>query len=978
MKKFNVLFISIFFCLGHKAIFSVVRPIENIVCDKYGFGQSLAKKSEPANVDFSFKDTDLVDVIYAIAGPRHDNIILPSPTGQDAIKFKVNFDAGKKLTSDEAWDLLNDILDVANYAVVLSGDMLKIVKKDKDLVNNQFRIFKEDTKIFVNTQCEEIPDTDERIIFICYFSNIGVPNDKNGQQQGENVVKQVIQMFTGNNVGPESREGTAAFRFIPESNGVMIVDKACNIRSMMNIFKELDKVGFKERLEKITLMHTNAESVAENIFNNEKAIFGKKQKTTYKLGKRVKSKAKYFDKETRVIPDSRSNSLILLGSKESIDRIKEFVYRFIDIPVEGGRSILHRKKLDYLNCKKIAEVLTKLVDSSVSSEGSQAGGGNGSSGGKERFLSSKIIIGTDKPESDSDGSSQDEKGRYKYSGTNSLLVAANNDDWVKINDLIEKLDRPVKQVIIEVLVVDLTMDGTRSLGSQTRNPALAPILNLATGGQGLNAQSAMLSNFITQPCSPGSECVNCGSKTLKSDLMQLTSASGSVTNPIVSNAANGSTIFSISDKNGEAWSVLKLLDLYNNRKVLSHPYIVAKNNYQAMVKVDETRILQGNDEATNSGTIKINKIPVAAGITIKLTPKIHGADQTGRASVNLQIDLDISQFKTEFVASSAGQQAENPMVKRIINTNATLKTGEILALGGLMRVDSSNSESQTPILGKIPLIGWLFKSRAAQKTRTNLTVFIRATVVEPEIMSKMGTYTKDYINLADEFSREGGLFEGVRDPVTRWFFGQEDDARVKMNSYTEIYKKPVSTEELRIVNLQDLPNKYNNQNDNTVLAENIAIENSVVENNLSEKFNPELRQQEVIAEVEGSGQAVVQTGSDNYLKPISGHNSYELFEDNNLPGISPVSIASDAGAKVSVANNGIDFAKDLGAVNLAVLDNNFGQQLNSNIGQAVEKNSIVLANNLPVASTSKNNKKAPASGDKLKDLLQGSANPFVS
>lgn len=831
MKKFNILFLCFIAIFPNCVIAFNGAKIENTLKDKYTDVKK-PRKHSPKNILFNFKDEDLIDIINIVAGIFGENIILP--TGNDVIKSKVTIDIPKKLSKNEAWDLLNTVLDLSGYVISLGADgMRQIKKKDQNTARGPFRIFKEDAqeRVFVGDY-ENIPEIgDERITFIGYFDNIQVP--KEAGAEGGNVIQQVIQMFTGTSVTSSSEGGTSAFRFLPDSNGVIIVDKASNIRSMMKIFKELDKAEFKEHFEIIKLEHVTSDKV-EKMFNEDQTgILGKKQKTTYRLGKKRKTQSKYFDKETKVVADQKSNSIMLLGRKESIDRIKEFIFRFIDVPIEGGRSVLHRKKLDYLSADNIRETLLKVIGNS--SDSSVQARSGAAAAGPERFFTEGIKIETDRPKQ-SESSGEAATGQYKYSGTNSLLIAANNEDWLKISDLIEKLDKPIQQAIIEILVVDLEMDGNKILGTQSRNPALAPLFNISQNGRPIDAQSAQLAAVQTTACPDG--CVS-NSATLHADLMQgtqITDSTLSTYNPFIGGATAGSTLFTLSDKNGSTWSVLKLLDLYQNTKILSHPYIIARNNKAALVKVGTQRLLKADVSGSTSGTSRVEIRGVDADLVVNVLPRIGGIASDGSRVVNMQVDIDVNEFKT--VSPVVDQTGPNPRIIRKIVTNANIKSGEILVLGGLIKNETNDGDYRVPVLGSIPLIGWLFKTRSSVAVRNNLTVFIRVTAVEPELLNKMDYYTKDYIQAARRCSSEGGLFEGLRDPITRWFFGSQLPSDEYIDKFEKIEEKVVSTEEIEIkassLNGQNINPKGSKDNQKIAAAPLVVTENKKPENNIND------------------------------------------------------------------------------------------------------------------------------------------------
>ncbi|MFC1842438.1 hypothetical protein ACFLYU_02155 [Candidatus Dependentiae bacterium] len=803
MRKCTIDFLSKFLCrllcvlcvfasMPSSFMYARTKSVENVLKEKLGDekGSKRKKRRGSRTVNFSFKDADLVDVINTIAQARGDNIILPS--GADAIKSKLTIDIPQKLTVGEAWNVLQTVLDVAGYGIVLNADMYQVEKKGPDLLRSPLRIFKEPSRIFIASPYEQIPNTDERIIYLAYFTNIQVPQK---QSEGKNIVQQVLAAY----LSPDSAK--TGFQFIPSSNGVMIIDKASNIRSIMKIFSELDKAGIKEYMEIIPLKNTSSKEI-EKLFTGEQGILGKGKRGRYRLGKKRKSEVKYFEKSTKVVAEPRTNSLILLGSKEAVEKIKDFIYRFVDVSIESGRSVLHRRKLDYLDCNELRKVLLNVIGT----EGDEQARSGTSGAGPERFFTG-VKIETDRP-SEQEGGDKEE-GKYKYSGTNSLLVAAKHDDWEKLDELVDKLDKPFKQVIIEVLIVDLRLEGNKALGGQTRNPALAPIFKLGREGRGINGQSAQLTYVLPQDCEECSEA----SQTIKSDLMQYKVNIGSdddpVENPLFSSTA-GSTLFTISDRDGKTWSVLKLLNLYDHAKVLSHPYIVARNNQPAKVEIGLEKRLQGNSELSASGGARVKIVDVKANIAVDVKPRICGRIGVGEI-VNLEIKISINEFENTVDLDPKGSQ---PRFIREIATNANIKSGEILALGGLIRVENKNELGQTPILGKIPILGYFFKNRSETRKKTNLTVFIKTTIIEPEFRGGFGNFTKDYIQVAKKYSKEGGLFEGLRDPVTRWFFGSGKETDEMIDDFVEQHEKVVSLDEIKLAKAK------NNFEQKTVLAHN--------------------------------------------------------------------------------------------------------------------------------------------------------------
>jgi Flp pilus assembly secretin CpaC len=87
-------------------------------------------------------------------------------------------------------------------------------------------------------------------------------------------------------------------------------------------------------------------------------------------------------------------------------------------------------------------------------------------------------------------------------------------------------------------------------------------------------------------------------------------------------------------------------------------------------------------------------------------------------------------------------------------------------------------------LGRIPIIGWFFKQKKKDVTKTNLTVFISPTIIEPRLRSGVSEYTQDYIDVTKSSSR-GALFDSLRDPITHWFFREEIDTSKSIDTFVE-------------------------------------------------------------------------------------------------------------------------------------------------------------------------------------------------
>jgi len=694
----------------------------------------ITAEQELPDFSFNYDNQDIITIINQLAALKDLNVILPPG---DTLNTKVTLHIENKITVTQAWDILNTLLDIAGFFIVSQGSIIRIVKSGKE-------ISREPMTTYIGVSPDDLPNNDQPIRYLYYLSNIKISDAPENELNG--ILKDLL---------PEN----AFHKGDSVTNGLLLIAKANDIRSAMKIIIELDQVNFQEKIDIISLHHTSASIVAQLI--NEQLI-KPDNANPYRLDTKKAKEIPYFSGFTKIIPEVRLNKLIILGRPQAVDRLKTFIKKHIDVAPDSGKSILHVYRLQYLDANTLAPVLERIVQGGGGDGPSQASAGESSKGGIERFFD-RVIISTDSPnDRGGDSSNADGQGRFPSYGGNNLVIAARNDDWKQIKKLIEELDTPQKQVLIEVLIADLTVDDARLLAAMTRMPDKVPLPD------SIEFQSAILGQPIPSvlPGTPDS--------TIESNLLQnaynenqALVSTASATKNIADFASSGTTMLSLNDNDGNTWSIWELTQLFTTSKILSHPHVMARNNKEAIVEVGQTRWLKDKVKEISSvnygGASTIQFKPIAANLTVKITPRISSA-----STVNLQVLVDIN----EFVSSSA---VNNTKSIRKLETNANIKSGGIFALGGLIRTINATAIREVPLLGKIPIIGWFFKGKNNEVIKNNLTVFISPTIIEPRLRDGANAYTQDYINIAKNDSRND-LFDSLKDPITRWFFTEKLDS----------------------------------------------------------------------------------------------------------------------------------------------------------------------------------------------------------
>ena len=231
--------------------------------------------------------------------------------------------------------------------------------------------------------------------------------------------------------------------------------------------------------------------------------------------------------------------------------------------------------------------------------------------------------------------------------SNRLIIAARKEDWLRIKKLIEELDKPQLQVAIEVLIVDLTLEDNKTLGSQLRNKSGMDL-------KGVNFQTSHMGGLQLKGGNTAS--ISSPADALMGNLLQLSSG-----NNLANQATAGSLILSFNDSSTNGmWLVSQILSKYKDVKVLSQPFIVALNNQESSFTQNDTRLVLG-DATVSSGGALTQQVPKTASLGVSMRPLI-----SGNGKINLAINIKVEEFGASFNTLS-----------RTITTNANINDGEL-------------------------------------------------------------------------------------------------------------------------------------------------------------------------------------------------------------------------------------------------------------------------------------------------------------
>ncbi|MDX5408557.1 MAG: pilus (MSHA type) biogenesis protein MshL [Chromatiaceae bacterium] len=228
------------------------------------------------------------------------------------------------------------------------------------------------------------------------------------------------------------------------------------------------------------------------------------------------------------------------------------------------------------------------------------------------------------------------------------------------------------------------------------------------------------------------------------------STSGAVASNAISTSLGGVT--AISFNNADFNGVINLLETQGNAQVLSSPRVTAMNNQKAVIKVGQdeyfvtnvsTDTIVGTGGTTSSPNITLQ--PFFSGIALDVTPQI---DQNGSVILHVHPSVTETAEQNKTIRFS-NEQIVLPLAQSNIRESDTIiraRSGEIVVIGGLMQTVTSDSESRTPVLGSIPLLGKLFTSVNKVEKKKELVILLKPTVVGEGVWQQQIRQSQQYIS----------------------------------------------------------------------------------------------------------------------------------------------------------------------------------------------------------------------------------------
>ncbi|MCM2280624.1 MAG: type II secretion system secretin GspD [Bdellovibrionaceae bacterium] len=484
------------------------------------------------------------------------------------------------------------------------------------------------------------------------------------------------------------------------TNSLIITDYGSNVDRMMKIIHEIDKPGFEETLEVIPIRYAKARDLADmlnQIINKEPggASAGGFRAGVPRFRSRGSSTSGAPEELSLVAPDERTNAIIVLGTKAGIDKVKSVVKKLdyrLDPSEAGGVFVYYVK---HGEAEKIASVL----------QGVSQGSGATSTGGATGGASPAGVASATRPFTPPGEKHAIFGGDVKITAdkvTNSLVILASKQDYDTVRTLLNKIDIPRDQVYVEAIIMEMSTQKLRDW-----NPAVYKFEKgtdgYASGRAGYSRAGTL--EKIFNPATDAGAILSFGS----SDTMKI---------------KLGTSEFTVPGLAG----FLNFLQTNTETNILSTPQILALDNEEASIEAGDSIPIAEATTTQTGGTTAGTRFEKAP-IKLELTPFISPDSEAVRMKI-------VQTVKQQNGVVTSGGQSLPQFVERGLKSNIVVNSGDTAVLGGLVRDSEVISESKVPILGDIPVLGWLFKSSQKRREKANLLIFLTPKIIRNQEQSQ--------------------------------------------------------------------------------------------------------------------------------------------------------------------------------------------------------------------------------------------------
>ena len=680
-------------------------------------------------------ETDVIDLVGWISSITCSQFLVSVPLQGK----KVTIIAPQLITPEEAYRLFFAALESVGLTVEPSGKFLRIVETARARFT---------TLPFVGAN-ESVPHNKRYVTKLVRVSYLDT-ND---------LTNAVL-----NRLKSESAD------IISYRSSLIITDQSENIERMVNIIRQFDTPSAnRDKIWMIRIKNTSAIDMAgriaeimpvQQLGSGQKRQPGSPPPAPPKPQPGPPGDLSTEMTITKIVPDERSNSLIVVANQRAYDWLVSLVHKLDVSPEESVRGAaqdrFHIYNCANANCDELAATLSAITGVQVV--------GSLATGVRRRGSSTAPTAAA--PAQNQQGGNQSAlmfEGDVRVTfdaPTNSLLVMSSFKDFQALRRVIEKLDAPRKQVFIEALILEVTTDKARQMGVSYH----------AGKGQDVAGQQSLLLGGFNANQTLGAAF---DPKTLLNNMGGLSAALfGPAINPA------DTKLFGVLNVNIPSFGVfLQLLQTNNDVNVLSNPHILIMNNQEGEITVGENLPFPGammgtalTGGATVAPYLSVNRQDVA--LKLKLLPSVNEHNV-----IRLDVEQEVSDVE------AANYNGLGPATsKRSTKTTVVARDQQTVVIGGLMSDRASETITKVPILGDIPVIGFFFRSTTKDLKKTNILIAITPYVISDlsdlrrvaeKKMRERREFIERYSSLEDrvsldkdmDFRRKRGMLEEINKTV---------------------------------------------------------------------------------------------------------------------------------------------------------------------------------------------------------------------
>jgi general secretion pathway protein D len=679
-------------------------------------------------ITMNFQDVDISILAKFISQITDKNFVL-----DESVRGKVSIVSPTKVTPEQAYSIFKSVLQLKGFATVAAGPVIKIIPSRDS----------RGSAALTTSQQPAITGTDAYVTRMVKLRNVDASSLVN-------VIQPMI-----------SRDGlVAAF---PETNTLIITDDAWNVERLLGIIGSLDAQGIQQAVAVIPLKLAYADDLAPKI----EQIMSERTSGTTGNGRPgigvVAPSAEAPSRAFKIVPDERTNSLVVLAGPLQMKQIKDLVDK-LDVHSPTATSRVHVYYLKYAQALEMVSVLNALLggegggpgllspQTGRGSLGRSSGlgfggmgtggvGGFGGMGGYGGYSSLTSGFGGTTGGMGGIGTGTGMGGRSRASGTpgagggsatatatggpgtefeqsvrvtadpatNSLVVSASPQDYGTLEKIISQLDIPRRQVYVQAVIVEVSTQRMRELGISYQGAANFGGNVLGVG----HFDYGNLANALTNPLgmtgltfglASGSMC------TINNALSAATSAiaSGTTTTTSVTVPCDIALITAIET------------DTHSN--VLSAPTLLTTDNEEATIVAGQNVpfISSATATAALSGQIFQSVDRQNVGITLDIVPQITEGGY---------IKLDVYEEVSAVILSTVNNPLGPTTTIRSASTTVMVQNHRTTVIGGLLADEVDITKQGVPYLSNIPVLGNFFTNRQRNGQKTDLLVFLTPHVI---------------------------------------------------------------------------------------------------------------------------------------------------------------------------------------------------------------------------------------------------------